>query len=176
LTATYVLLGACWLVLKMEGALQQKAVAWAKAAWPGMVLGLLLVSAATPLISPTVRERWFSFPNVLALLPVPLMTGLCLVALRALLNSHRVSGPAGKLCWLPLALAIGVLFMGAFGMAFSLYPYVLLDQLTVWQVASDPSSLKLILAGCAISLPAIAGYTVFVYRIFGGKTGALTYG
>jgi cytochrome d ubiquinol oxidase subunit II len=176
LTATYVLLGACWLVLKMEGALQQKAVVWAKAAWPGMVLGLLLVSVATPLISPTVRERWFSFPNVLALLPVPLMTGLCLVALRALLNSHRVSGPAGKLCWLPLALAIGVLFMGAFGMAFSLYPYVLLDQLTVWQVASDPASLKLILVGCAISLPAIAGYTVFVYRIFGGKTGALTYG
>jgi cytochrome d ubiquinol oxidase subunit II len=53
---------------------------------------------------------------------------------------------------------------------------VLLDQLTVWQVASDPASLKLILVGCAISLPAIAGYTVFVYRIFGGKTGALTYG
>ncbi len=176
LSATYVLLGACWLVLKTEGALQQRAVAWAKAAWPGMVLGLLLVSVATPLVSTTVRDRWFSFPNVLALLPVPLMTGIALVALRALLNSHRVSGPVGKLCWLPLTLAIGVLVLGAFGMAFSLYPYVLLDRLTVWEVASDVASLKMILAGCAISLPAIAGYTVFVYRVFGGKATELRYG
>jgi cytochrome d ubiquinol oxidase subunit II len=53
---------------------------------------------------------------------------------------------------------------------------VLLDRLTVWQVASAPSSLKLILAGVAISLPAIVGYTVFVYKVFGGKTTALSYG
>jgi cytochrome d ubiquinol oxidase subunit II len=46
----------------------------------------------------------------------------------------------------------------------------------VWQVASAPSSLKLILVGALISLPAIAAYTVFVYRVFGGKTGQVRYG
>ncbi len=168
LPATYVLLGACWLVLKTEGDLQARAVHWAKMAWPGMVAGLALVSIVTPLVSATVRERWFAFPNVLALLPVPLTTAGLLLALRALLNSHRVSGPDGKLCWLPLSLAIAIMVLGALGMAYSLYPYVVLDQLTVWQAASAPSSLKMILAGAAISLPAIVG-------VFGGKARPLDY-
>ena len=176
LPMAYVLLGACWLILKTEGALQQRAVQWAKSAWPGLVLSLVLVSIATPIVSPTVRERWFSMPNLLALLPIPLMTGMALVALRGLLNSHRIAGPQGKLCWVPMVLALSVLALGGFGMAYSLYPYVLLDQLTVWQVASAPESLKIILVGTAISLPAIAGYTVFVYRVFGGKTSELSYG
>jgi cytochrome d ubiquinol oxidase subunit II len=176
LPITYLLLGACWLILKMEDRLQQRAVAWAKLAWPGMVLALALVSVATPLVSDTVRGRWFSMPNFLALLPVPLMTGVALVGLRGLLNSHRIVGPQGKLCWLPLLLALCVLVLGAFGMAYSLYPYVLLDQLTVWQVASDTSSLAFILVGVSVAVPAIIGYTVFVYKVFGGKTGELTYG
>jgi cytochrome d ubiquinol oxidase subunit II len=176
LPMAYVLLGACWLILKTEGELQQRAVQWAKSAWPGLLLSLVLVSIATPIVSPTVRERWFSMPNLLALLPIPLMTGMALVALRGLLNSHRITGPQGKLCWVPMVLALSVLALGGFGMAYSLYPYVLLDQLTVWQVASAPESLKIILVGTAISLPAIAGYTVFVYRVFGGKTSELSYG
>jgi cytochrome d ubiquinol oxidase subunit II len=50
-----------------------------------------------------------------------------------------------------------------------------LDQLTVWQAASSPEALKVILLGVCISVPAIAGYTVFSYRVFRGKTGELTY-
>ena len=169
LPVTYALLGACWLILKTEGALQAKAVQWAKLAWPAMVVALLAVSVVTPLFSATVRERWFSFPYVLALLPVPLMSGLALVALRGLLNSHRIVGEAGKLCWLPMVLAIGVMLVGGMGLAYSLYPYVVLDQITVWQAASAPGSLKMLLVGAAFSLPAIAAYTVFVYRVFGGK-------
>jgi cytochrome d ubiquinol oxidase subunit II len=178
LPVSYVLLGACWLILKTEGPLQLRAVAWAKRAWPAMVAGLALVSLATPLISETVRQRWFSFPNILALLPIPLMSGLALVALRGLLNSHRIVGDApgaGKLCWLPLTLAISVMLVGGLGLAYSLYPYVLLDRLDVWQTASAPGSLKLLLVGVSLSLPAIAVYTVFVYKVFGGKTKALTY-
>jgi len=178
LPVSYVLLGACWLILKTEGGLQRRAVVWAKRAWPAMLLGLVLVSVATPLISTTVRERWFSFPNILALLPVPLMSGLALVALRGLLNSHRIVGAApgeGKLCWLPLTLAISVMLVGGLGLAYSLYPYVLLDRLDVWQTAAAPGSLKILLAGAAVSLPAIGLYTVFVYRVFGGKAKALSY-
>ena len=176
LPAAYVLLGACWLILRTEGELQQRAVVWAKAAWPGLVLALALVSVATPLVSDTVRERWFSLPNLLALLPIPLATGLALVALRALLNSHRVSGPKGKLCWAPMLLALSVLVLGAFGLAFSLYPYVVLDRYTLWEVASATESLKFIAVGAVLVLPTIAAYTVFVYRVFGGKTTELRYG
>ena len=33
----------------------------------------------------------------------------------------------------------------------------------------------MILVGACISVPAIAGYTVFSYRVFRGKTGELKY-
>ncbi|MDM4764651.1 cytochrome d ubiquinol oxidase subunit II [Pelomonas sp. SE-A7] len=170
--AAYALLGAGWLIMKTEGELQQLAVRRAKQAWPAVVVGLLGISLATPLVSPTVAERWFRLPELIALLPIPLTTGLALLGLRALLNSHRV---LGKLCWLPFALMVLVMLMGFLGLAYSLYPFVLIDRMTVWQAAAAPKSLQFILWGCAITVPAIAAYTVFAYRVFWGKADELSY-
>lgn len=173
LPAAYVLMGACWLIMKTEGELQRHAVRWAKLAWGPMVLGMALISLATPFVSPTVRERWFSMPEFIALLPIPLMTVFSLLAARALLNSHHV---LGKLCWTPFVLLVAVFMLGALGLAYSLYPYVVMDRLTLWQAASATSSLSVILIGTAITVPAIAGYTVFAYRVFWGKASELHYG
>jgi len=172
LSAAYALLGAGWLIMKAEGELQALAVKRAKLAWPAVVIGLALISLATPLVSPTVSARWFRMPELIALLPIPLTTGLSLLGLRALLNSHRV---LGKLCWLPFALMVLVMLLGSLGLAYSLYPYVLIDQMTVWQAAAAPKSLAFILWGCAFTVPAILGYTVFAYRVFWGKAGELSY-
>jgi cytochrome d ubiquinol oxidase subunit II len=148
------------------------AVRWAKLAWAPVVVGMGLISIATPLVSTTVRERWFSMPEFIALLPIPLMTVLALLGARAMLNSHRV---LGKVCWLPFVLVIAVFVLGFFGLAYSLYPYVVIDRLTLWQAASSPAALKVILVGTCISVPAIAAYTVFSYKVFGGKTTELRY-
>lgn len=172
LPAAYVLLGACWLIMKTEDQLQVHAVRWAKLAWGPVVVGMGLISVATPLVSSTVRERWFSMPEFIALLPIPGMTVLALVAVRAMLNSRRV---LDKLCWLPFALVIAVFVLGFFGLAYSLYPYVVIDRLTLWQAASSPAALKVILVGTCISVPAIAAYTVFSYKVFSGKATALRY-
>ena len=91
---------------------------------------------------------------------------------RGLLGMRAVRGP---LCWLPFVLLILVFVLGFLGLAYSIYPYVVLDQLTIWQAASSPAALKVILVGACISVPAIAGYTVFSYRVFRGKTGELKY-
>jgi cytochrome bd ubiquinol oxidase subunit II len=173
LAAAYALLGAGWLLMKTEGALQRRAVACAKRAWPAVVLGLALISVATPWLSPTVRARWFAMPELIALLPIPLMTALALLGLRAMLNSHRV---LGKLCWLPFALMVMVMLLGFFGLAYSLYPFVMMDKLTIWQAAAAPKSLQFILVGCVLTVPAILLYTVFAYRVFWGKAGDLHYG
>ena len=173
LPAAYVLLGAAWLIMKTEGTLQERAIAWAKRAWGPVVLGIALISLATPWVSDTVRQRWFTMPAFIALLPIPLVTAAALAAVRALLNSHRIRG---KLCWLPFVLIVFVFVLGALGLAYSLYPYVVMDRLTIWQAASAPASLTVILIGSAITVPAIAGYTVFAYRVFWGKATALRYG
>jgi cytochrome d ubiquinol oxidase subunit II len=172
LPMAYVLLGACWLIMKTEGELQRRALQWAKIAWAPMVIGLVLISMATPWISATVRGRWFVLPEAIALMAIPLMTGGCLLAVRALLNTRQVLGP---ICWLPFVLLIIVFVLSFLGLAYSLYPYVVIDRLTIWQAASGPGALKFILVGVCIAVPAIAGYTVFSYRVFRGKTGALRY-
>ena len=172
LPMAYVLMGAAWLIMKTEGALQQRAVQWAKTAWLPVVVGLVLISMATPWVSQTVRERWFALPEIIALSAIPLMTAAALLALRGLLNSRVVLGPA---CWLPFVLMILVFVLGFLGLAYSIYPYVVIGQLTIWQAASSPAALKVILIGVCISVPAIAGYTIFSYRVFRGKTGELKY-
>ena len=172
LPMAYVLLGAAWLVMKTEGELQQRAIAWARTAWGPMVAGMVLISMATPWISATVRERWFALPEIIALMAIPLVTGIALLTVRVLLKTQIVRGP---LCWLPFVLLIGVFVLGFLGLAYSIYPFVVIDKLTIWQAASSPAALKVILFGVCISVPAIAGYTVFSYRVFRGKTGELKY-
>ncbi len=172
LPASYVLLGACWLVMKTEGELQARAVGWAKQGWPPLVIGMGLVSLATPLVSTTVRERWFSMPEFIALLPIPLMTLAALMAARALLNSRQV---LGRLCWLPFVLVVSMFVLGGIGLAYSLFPYVVMDRLTVWQAASATEALVVIGFGCLITVPTIAAYTIWSYRVFAGKAGPLRY-
>ena len=172
LPMAYVLMGATWLVMKTEGELQQRAVHWAKVAWLPMVAGMVLISMATPWVSEIVRDRWFALPEIIALIAIPLMTGIALLAVRWLLNSAAVRGP---LCWLPFVLLIVVFVLGFLGLAYSIYPFVVIGQMTIWQAASSPAALKVILVGVCISVPAIAGYTIFSYRVFRGKTGELKY-
>ena len=172
LPMAYALMGAAWLIMKTEGDLQQRAIGWAKTAWAPMVGGMVLISMATPWISATVRARWFVLPEFLALSAIPLMTGLALLAVRALLNTGIVRGPVA---WLPFVLLILVFVLGFLGLAYSIYPFVVIDRLTIWQAASSPEALKVILIGVAISVPAIAGYTVFSYWVFRGKASDLKY-
>ncbi|WP_295636663.1 cytochrome d ubiquinol oxidase subunit II [uncultured Methylibium sp.] len=173
LPAAYALLGAAWLIMKTEGALQEKAVHWARTAWAPVVVGMLLISLATPWISETVRERWFTLPAFIALMVIPLATGIALVVTRVVLDKAIVRG---ALCWLPFVLLVAVFCLGFVGLAYSIYPYVVIDRLTIWQAASSPAALKVILVGVCISVPAIAAYTVFSYRVFWGKATELRYG
>ena len=172
LPMAYVLLGATWLIMKTDGELQERALRWARIAWAPMCGGLLLISMATPWISETVRQRWFELPSIIALSAIPLVTAILLVAVRALLGTSIVRG---QVAWLPFTLLIVVFVLGFLGLAYSLYPYVVIDRLTIWQAASSPAALKVILIGVCISLPAIAAYTAFSYRVFRGKATDLRY-
>ncbi len=172
LPAAYVLLGACWLVMKTDGDLQRRARAWARIAWPPVVLGMGLISLATPWVSASVRERWFAMPEIIALLPIPLATLAALLAVRWLLGSERV---LGRWCGAPFALVVAVFGLGFVGLAYSLYPFVVMDRLTIWEAASATESLAIIAIGCAVTVPAIVAYTVFAYRVFWGKAEPLRY-
>jgi cytochrome bd ubiquinol oxidase subunit II len=49
------------------------------------------------------------------------------------------------------------------------FPYVVIDRLTIWQAAAHPSSLRIVLGGFLVVLPFLIAYTAYAHRVFGGK-------
>ncbi|MBI4194448.1 MAG: cytochrome d ubiquinol oxidase subunit II [Betaproteobacteria bacterium] len=169
----YVLLGAAWLVLRTEGALQQKAIAWTRWGLWWVALGVALVSLATPLVSETVRDRWFDFPRTLGLLLLPLASAAAWLWVWR--QTARLRQGKSTLEWAPFAGAVAIYLLAFAGLAYSLFPYVVIDRLTIWNAAAHPSALKAVLVGALIVLPFIVGYTVYAYRVFRGKAQASLY-
>ncbi|HUR90168.1 MAG TPA: cytochrome d ubiquinol oxidase subunit II, partial [Ramlibacter sp.] len=173
LPTAYAVLGAGWLIMKTEGGLQKRAVAWAgKALWP-MGAALAGISLATPMVSHTVFERWFAMPQFIALLPIPVACALgFFAALHVVSKPRLVDAGYG---WIVFAGTVLIFVLSFLGLAYSLYPYIVLDRLTIWDAAADTKSLTFIFVGVAITLPAIIIYTVFMYRVFWGKAVELKY-
>jgi cytochrome bd ubiquinol oxidase subunit II len=172
--ATYVLLGAGWLIMKAEGDLQVRALAWARAATIPFAVGIGSISIATPLVSEFVFNKWFRLPDFFALLPIPLLTAVAVMTLWHVTGKQKIVDAGYG--WLVFGATVMVLILATFGLAFSIYPYIVIDRMNVWEAASATSSLVIILIGTMITLPAIIVYTIFVYRIFWGKARELTYG
>jgi cytochrome d ubiquinol oxidase subunit II len=125
------------------------------------------VSIATPMASELVRDKWFDFPRTLGLMVLPLAT------LAAWL---WVWLSLGKSDWKPFAGTVAIFALAFAGLAYSVFPYVVLGWLTIWDAAAHPSALKVVLAGVIVVLPFLVGYTVFAYRVFRGKAKAGLYG
>lgn len=178
LAAGYALLGATWLIIKSEGALQLKAVRWARASLWLTALGIAGVSIATPMVSARIYDKWFSLSVLPLLLPIPLATALLFFIVERSLRRlpKRIAEGNEYGAWIPFAATIGIFCLAFYGLAYSLFPYLVMDRITIWQAAAAPESLMFILVGTAIVLPAILGYTAYAYRVFWGKTRALTYG
>jgi cytochrome d ubiquinol oxidase subunit II len=178
LAAGYVLLGATWLVVKTEGGLQRRAVDWAKRALWLTAAGIGAVSLATPLMSERIFDKWFALPEFVLLLPVPIATLTLLWVIARSLQRLPVRLDQGNEYGVrvPFGCAIGLYVLAFYGLAYSLFPYLVVDRLDIWQAASAPESLLIIFWGAVVVLPVIVLYSVFAYRIFGGKARALDYG
>jgi cytochrome d ubiquinol oxidase subunit II len=163
----YVLLGATWLILRTDGDVQKKALGWARWGLAWVALGVALVSLGTPLVSETVRERWFDFPRTLGLMLLPATT---------LFTGWWLWINLGRSDWKPFAGAAAIFVLAFIGLAYSMFPYVVIDKMTIWDAAAHPSALVFMLAGTLIVLPFIIGYTFYSYRVFRGKARADEYG
>ncbi|HZD26479.1 MAG TPA: cytochrome d ubiquinol oxidase subunit II [Alphaproteobacteria bacterium] len=161
LVAGYALLGATWLILKTEGALQEMAYAWARRLLLLVLFFVALVSLWTPLEHEAIAARWFTWPNLLWLSPVPIVTAATAGGLWLGLERRRELTP--------FLLAIALFALSYLGLGVSLWPYVVPRALTIWQAASPAGSQIFILVGVLLLLPLIIGYTAYAYRVFRGK-------
>ena len=160
----YGLLGAGWLIIKTEGDLQ----AWSRRAGRiclvGVAIAVLAVSIWTPLVDPEIAQRWFSWPNILLLSPVPVVTA-ALAALAWYAFGSRFEP-------LPFLSAIGLFLMSFIGITISLWPMIVPHHYTLWEASSSPSTQAFLLIGTLFLLPVILMYTAWSYWVFRGKVRA----
>ena len=161
LVAGYGLLGATWLILKTELELQD----WARnAAVTLLALVTVFVGAVslwTPFLDNTIHLRWFTWPNIAYLAPVPVITALAIGRLYVVVRrGYEVQ---------PFLLAIALFLLSYLGLGISLYPHVVPHSVSVWEAASHPSSLLFMLVGITVLLPIILAYTAYTYWVFRGK-------
>lgn len=157
----YGLLGATWLNMKTRGATEVWARGVARPLALLVLLFIAMVSFKTPLAYPLIAERWFSFPNILLLSPIPVITAWVGVSLLRSLARGDVRAP--------FYYSVGLFLLSAAGLAISLWPNIAMPSLTIWDAAAPPKSLHFVLVVAMFSVPIIIGYTIFVYRIFRGK-------
>lgn len=174
LAGGYALLGATWLAIKSEGDLHARALRWSKAAVIVAAGGVAVISLATPFASAGVMERWFAWPRMLWLSPLPLLTTAAFVGI--LVSVRRLQKGQSKREWLPFVLSVWIFVFAFAGLAYSMFPWLVVDKMTIWQAAAARESLMFVFVGACVVLPMIVGYTVFSYRVFWGKARSLTYG
>jgi cytochrome d ubiquinol oxidase subunit II len=157
----YTLLGSTWLIMKTEGPLQQRMIEVARPFAGLLLLAIVAVSIWTPLRHPEVAARWFSFPNIVFLAPVPLLVvASILMLLRSLKREpNRV----------PFLMALALAFLGYTGLAISIWPHIVPPTITIWEAASPPASQLFVLVGTLFILPIILMYTIWSYYVFRGK-------
>jgi len=106
-------------------------------------------------------------------LPIPLTCGFCFLGIGWMLGRNDLIHDGHG--WVVFAGLAIICLMAALGLAYSIYPWIILGQLTIFESASATASLEFALVGVLLTVPMIVAYTLFVYWIFRGKAQGLSY-
>ncbi|XDA97371.1 cytochrome d ubiquinol oxidase subunit II [Sulfitobacter sp. LCG007] len=160
-TAGYALLGATWLVLKLEGRVQAH---MRELAWPltlATLVFMAIFSLWTPFTEAVYFERWFTWPTAIFSVTVPFLVLLCAGGVfYGLRNYHDAT---------PFLCALALFVLGFAGIGISFYPWLVPPSLTIEQAAAPDESLAFTLVGTLVLIPLILAYTAYAYWVFRGK-------
>jgi len=159
--AGYALQGACWLIWRCDGPLQERARRHARALAVVMLGFIVVVSLWTPLLNDAFARRWFTWPGIVLTTPVPLLVALVgWLFRRSLLRPPDVVPLLCAQAWFALCYA---------GLGISLWPMIAPPDITVWNAAAPAASQGFLLVGAVVLIPVILAYTGYAYWVFRGK-------
>ncbi len=161
LVAGYALLGATWLIFKTAETTQAFGRRVARPALLATLVFLVMVSLWTPLADTRIAQRWFSWPNIGLLWPVPIVTALIAGGIWREIGANHESRP--------FLLSVALFLLAYTGLGISVWPYAVPYELTLWQAASSRPTLAFVGVGVAITLPIILAYLGYAHWIFRGK-------
>lgn len=156
--------GGAYLVVKTTGRLQaqiSRRVIFCVFLFVGVYLAVIV---ETMVFVPHIREAFLQQPLVWILAMIAMGLLLCIPAnIRA--GRERV----------PFGLSCGVIVVGVLMWGIVLFPDLIVSypnpehSLNIYNAASAPKTLWIVLMMFAVGMPFVIGYTAYVYRIFKGK-------
>ena len=161
LVVGYALLGAGWLMLKTEGDLRERAHRLAVPLGVALLVSIVVVSLWTPFLEARYWSRWLSWPAIIYVGPVPVLT--------AVLGWRLLASIAARHEREPFVVTLGLFALCYIGLGISLYPNVVPPSISIWQAAAPEKSLAFLLVGAAVLIPLILAYTGYAYWVFRGK-------
>jgi cytochrome d ubiquinol oxidase subunit II len=160
----YALLGATWLIWKTSGYVQNRAYGFAGILLAALAAAIAVVSLWTPFLNPQFLLRWFAWPAILYVAPVPLLTVAAVIRLaRAIRNRRDIE---------PFLVTLALFVLCYAGLGISLYPDIVPPGISIWDAAAPDKSLRFLLVGAVGLIPMILAYTAYSYWVFRGKVGA----
>ncbi len=160
----YTLLGSTWLIWRTENHVQRRAYDIAAWAAPATLILIGIVSAWTPFLNVIYQQRWFGWPQILLVIPVPLLVMLTsYIIIKGLIERREAS---------PFLASLFLFVLCFVGLGISFYPHIVPNSVTIWDAAAPDNSLLFLLVGASVLLPIIIAYTVYSYWVFRGKVGA----
>jgi cytochrome d ubiquinol oxidase subunit II len=161
----YALLGATWLIWKTEGHVQRRAYDIAFWVAPATLVLIGAVSFWTPFLNSLYAARWFNWPQVLLVVPVPLaVLGAGFLLLKGLQKQQELA---------PFLASLALFVLCFIGLGISFFPYMVPHAVTIHAAAAPDNSLSFLLVGAAVLVPMILTYTGYAYWVFRGKVKAV---
>jgi cytochrome d ubiquinol oxidase subunit II len=148
-------------VLKTSGEVQRRAYRFAYLSGVSTLVLIALVSLWTPFLDAAFMRRWFAWPQILFVAPVPLLVAVAAwVLFQGLRHRHEAR---------PFLAALTLFVLCFVGLLISFFPYLVPTSVTLWEAAAPDTSLRFLLVGSAVLIPLIVGYSAYSYWVFRGK-------
>ncbi|QFU09894.1 Cytochrome bd-I ubiquinol oxidase subunit 2 [Rhodobacteraceae bacterium THAF1] len=158
----YGLLGACWLNWRTTGYMREQSRYIARMLGFVTVAFIGIVSLWTPFLEQEYFQRWFAWPSILQVLPIPaLVIGFVFMLGRELYNEAND--------WMPFVLTLGLFGLCFLGLGVCMWPYIIPTEVTMFEAASPFKSQLFMFVGAIILIPIILAYTIYAYWVFRGK-------
>jgi len=162
--ALFAMHGCIYLVLKTEGRLQQRVRGWVNRIIVAFIICYVMTTVATLLFVPQMTEPFKAHP---LLLIVPVLNALAIANIpREVHHGRELRG------FLSSCAAMGALML-LFGLG--MYPNMVFSSpstahsLTIYNAASSPRTLKIMLIIACCGVPLVISYTAAIYWVFRGK-------
>jgi len=162
--ALFAMHGCIYLVMKTEGELQEKVRGWVMRTIVVFILLYVLTTVATLLFVPHMTEAFKQFP---VLLVIPVLNGLAVANIPREIHHGREMRAFLSSC---ASMAALMLLFGV-----GMYPDMVFSSpvpehsLTIYNAASSPRTLKIMLIIAGMGVPLVLAYTASIYWIFRGK-------